>query len=154
MPLPLFLSANRAATASTRWTPTVRRPTLSSTTTSATPPTTTPGGANRKAYRGLRPTATPSPSQASPITVPRPRCLLYLHCRRSSARRAPSLSRRRASPRVKAACSGLKAAGLPPPPSRAPTLRASTAPSTGHPAAWPLAPEPPLLASPPLCENW
>lgn len=133
---PLYFSLlRRAATASTRSTPTDRRPTLSSTTTSATPLTTTPGGASRKAYPGHRPTATPSPSRATRSTAPRRRCLLYLHCHHSSVRPAPSLSRPRVNPRVRAACSGPKAAGLPPPPSRAPTPPASTAPSTGPPAA-------------------
>lgn len=131
----LFPFLHRAATVSTRWTPTDRRPTLSSTTTLATPLTTTPGGANRKAYPGHRPTATRSLSQASRITAPRRRCLLYLRCRPSSVLPAPSLSKPRASPRAKAACSGQKVVGLPPPPSRAPTLPASTTPSTGPLAA-------------------
>nr|XP_019968805.1 PREDICTED: uncharacterized protein DKFZp434B061-like [Paralichthys olivaceus] len=140
-----------AVTASTRWTPTDRRPTPSSTTTSATPPTTTLGAASRRVYPGRRPTATPSLSRVTRTTAPRPRCLLYLRCHPSSVHLAPSLSRPRvsprasprvspmvshraspsASPRAKAVCLGQKVAGLPPPPSRAPTPPASTAPSTG-----------------------
>lgn len=127
--------SHRAVTASTRWTPTDRRPTPLSTTTSATPLTTTPGAASRKAYPERRPTATPSPSRATRITVPHHRCLLYLRCHLSSVHPAPSRSRPRDNPRVKEACLDPKVAGLPPLLSRAPTLPASTAPSTGPPAA-------------------
>ncbi|XP_061567904.1 protein sidekick-2 isoform X2 [Cololabis saira] len=134
-----------AATASMRWTRAGRRPTPLSTTTSAIPPTTTPGGGSRRAFLVRLRTATPSPSpwwSRSPDSTRR-RCPL---CPLSSPR-APHP--RSLSARPRALCSGLKEAGLPPPPCFLRSPPASTAPCTGPPAAW-AAPLRPLPQASPL----
>ncbi|XP_056263637.1 protein sidekick-2 isoform X3 [Pseudoliparis swirei] len=125
-----FCAPQRAATANTRWTRAGRRRTLSSTTTSATPPTTTRGGGSRKASLVRRHTATPSrsPWWSRSHGSSHHRCPLCP----PSCPRAP----RPHSPSARALCSGLREAGLPPPPCCPLNPPASTAPCTAPPAAW------------------
>lgn len=129
------LSAHRVATANMRWIRADRRPTPLSTTTSAIPPTTTLGGGSRRASLVHRHMATPNPSpwwNRSHGSTHHP-CPLCPLCPLSSPR-VPHLHS--PSARARALCSGLREAGLPPPPCCPPNPRASTAPSTGPPAAW------------------
>lgn len=148
--LSLFLHP-RAVTVNTRWTPTDRRPIHSSTTTSVTPPTTTPGAGSRRESPEYRHTTAPSQSLESPNPAPLrllcPLCHLYPRSPHSSVPLRP-----RASPRL-AVCLDPRAAGLPLHPSRAPTHPVSTAHFIGPQAAWPQAPGPPSLASPPLFDR-
>lgn len=126
------LLTHRAATANTRWIRAGRRPTLLSTTTSAIPPTTTPGGGSRRASLVHQHTATPSPSplwNRSHGSTHHPCPLCPLSSLRVPHPHSPSA-------RARAPCSGLREAGLPRPPCCPPNPRASTAPSTGPPAAW------------------
>lgn len=148
--LSLFLHP-RAVTANMRWTPADRRPIRSSTTTSATPPTTTPGAGSRRESPEHRPITTPSQSLESLNPAPlRHLCPLYPLYPRSLHRSVPL--RPRASPRL-AVCLDPRAAGLPLHPSRAPTHPVSKAHFIGPQAAWPQAPGPPSLASPPLFDR-
>lgn len=123
----------RAATASTSWIQTGRRPTPSSTTTSVTPPTIIPGAANRRASLGLQRMATPNPTRwrnRSPAPT-RLRCHRYHLC-------YPTTIPPR-SPRARAPCSGPRGAGLPPR-HCCPLKTTASTPCTGLLAAW--APQP------------
>ncbi len=115
------------------------------------PPTTTPGAGSRRESPEYRHTTAPSQSLESPNPVPLrhlcPLCHLYPRSPRSSAPLRP-----RASPRL-AVCLDPRAAGLPLHPSRSPTHPVSTAHFIDPQAAWPQAPEPPSLASPPLFDR-
>lgn len=148
----LLLCDSRAATASTRWSRADTRSTPSSTTTSATPRTTIPGGASRRGSPARRPTATwRTRWRRSHAGHPRPcpPCLLSYPSLPLPPSRSPSHSPR---PWARVPSSDPRAAGLPRPPSSPPTRPVSTAPSTGHPAAWVRAPRRPSLDSPPLFE--
>lgn len=115
-----------------RWIRAGRRPTPLSTTISATPPTTTPGGGSRRVSLVHRRMATPSPSlwwNRSHGSTPHPCPLCPLSPHRVPHPHSPSA-------RARALCSGQREAGLPPPPCCPLNPPASTAPSTGPPAAW------------------